>query len=179
MRGRGARDEDRAPTWLGALCTHPDRAAAVVELGRRFGTATESERRLVRDGWPFSAKWPYPDPSRLGCQKGEPFSSRDRIVASLVLDHLEGLFGSREHLIAMSATCRSCELAGLDPATVMEEVASALPPEPAEYVRAFLRRPESGRRAECFGLVESLDADGEIELHARFGAVSSFPRSRP
>ena len=86
------------------------------------------------------------------------------MIASLVLDYLEGVFGSREHLIALSASYRSCQLAELNPAAVFEDVAISLPSEAAKTLRAFLHRPESLRRPEEFGLVEQSNQDGEIEL---------------
>lgn len=116
------------PDWLRGLARQSDRAAAVVELARLFISALVPQREAVAAGWPFGAEWPYPNPARLGCKSGETIPARDRIVASLVLDYLEGVFGSREHLIAVSATYRACELAGLEPATVFEEVAEALDP---------------------------------------------------
>jgi hypothetical protein len=153
------------PIWLVRLCSEPDRKAATIEVGRRFvGAATVTDRLALADGWPFGADWPYPNPSRLGCQIGELFSSRDRIVASLVLDHLEGVAGSREHLIALSASYRCCELAGLDAKAVFDEVAAALPAAAAESMRAFLRRGESEREPRAFGLVERTNRDGEVEL---------------
>ena len=95
---------------------------------------------------------------------GEAFSARDRIVASLVLDYLEGAMGSKEHQIALSASYRSSQLAGLDPATVFEDVAVSLPADAAETLRSFLRRDKTRQNPKVFGLVERTNRDGEVEL---------------
>jgi hypothetical protein len=155
------------PSWFGRLQCTPDRDASTVELGWRFVAGTVAERRALADKWPLGAKWPYPNPARLGCQIGEVFSSRDRVVATLVLEHLEGLIGSREHLIALSASYRSCELAGLDPRLIFEEVAAALPASAAKVLQAFLQRDESGREPKAFCLFERTNQDGEVELDLR------------
>lgn len=156
-----------APDWFGRLQCAPDRYASTIELGKRFIAATVAERRALADKWPLGAKWPYPNPARLGCQIGEVFSSRDRIVASLVLDYLEGITGFREHLIALSASYRSCELAGLDAELIFEEVAAALPAAAAEVLEAFLQREKSERDPKAFCLFERTNQDGEVELDLR------------
>ena len=155
------------PGWFGRLQCAPDRDASTIELGWRFIAATMAERRALADKWPFGAKWPYPNPARLGCQIGEVFSSRDRIVASLVLEYLDGIIGSREHLIALGASYRSCELAGLDARLIFEEVAAALPAPAAKAIQAFLQRDESGRDTKAFCLSERTNQDGEVELDLR------------
>jgi hypothetical protein len=153
------------PDWLQQLVNRPDRAAAVIELARLFLAAAATQRELVRAGWPFGAAWPYPDPARLGCDRGETAPARERIVASLALEYLEGVFGSREHLIVLSATYRACELAGLDPTTVFEQVAGALDASGACWLRSFLSRSKSDREPSAFGLVERSNEDGEVEIH--------------
>lgn len=153
------------PEWLGPLVNQSNRATAAVALARLFISALASHRESILAGWPFGAEWPYPDPARLGCSRGEKVPARDRIVASLVLDYLEEVFGSREHLIALSATYRACEVAGLDPARVFEEVAGALDADGANWLRSFLRRGQSERELGAFGLVERRNEDGEVEIH--------------
>ncbi len=155
------------PSWFGPLVTLSDRNVATIEFARHFVAAAETQRQAIADRWPFEAEWPYPNPARLGCQIGESFSARDRIVASLVLDYLEGIVGSREHVIALSASYRSCQLAGLDPRTVFEAVAVALPSDAAGSLHSFLRRDESKRDPAAFGLVERTNRDGEMELELR------------
>lgn len=153
------------PHWLEPIVSRSDRAAAVNELACLFISTAVAKRQAIAAGWPFGAEWPYPAPARLGCESGETVPAKERIVSSLVLDYLAGLFGSREHLIALSATCRSCELAGLAPAAVFEEVASALEPEAASWLRSFLKRDESERAPRAFGLIERTNEDGEVEIH--------------
>jgi len=155
------------PRWFEQVRTQSDRCAASIELAERFLATTAAERRTLADGWPFGGKWPYPNPARLGCQIGESFDSRVRIVASLILSYLEGAFGSKEHLIALSATHRACELSGLDASTVFEEVAVALPAPAAGSLHAFLRRDAFDRDPKAFGFVERTNEDGEVELHLR------------
>lgn len=151
-------------TWLQALVEEPQRDLAVGQLGSRFLLATPEERVALRQGWSFDVEWPYPAPARLACRLGEGQPPETRIVASLVLDWLDGVFGTREHLIALCATYRSCELAGLSPTQVFESVASALPAEEGEELRAFLRRSPDERRLTAFGLVERTNSDGEVEV---------------
>jgi len=93
----------------------------------RTVSCCDGYRERARQGW--VAIWrrvaiPGSGTTRVRPQRDSP--ARERIVASLVLEYLEGVFGSREHLIALSATYRACELAGLDPATLFEQVAGAL-----------------------------------------------------
>lgn len=153
------------PDWFRSLVTQPDRSAAAIDLARGFICAVVAERETILAGWPFSVEWPYPDPARLGCSHGEAASPRDRIMACLVLEYLEGMFGSREHLIALSATYRSCELANLDPAAVFEEAAAVLDNPAAAWLRSFLKRSKSDRELRAFGLVERRNQDGEVEIH--------------
>ena len=150
--------------WLRELLDEKDREFAVATLGKAFLRASPSERQMVAEGWDFGNDWPYPSPERLACVRGERFSPRDRIVASLVLDFLEGACGPREHLIALSATSRSCELAALSPEAVFETVAAALPVDEAEDLRAFCRRPVEDRHPRAFDLHESRNLDGEVEI---------------
>lgn len=153
--------------WLDKLIASTDREAAFAALGPLFLAATDAERIEVYNGWDFGVHWPYPTPSRLGCSKGERSPPRDRIISSLVLDSLVGAFGTREHLIALSETYRSCELAGLSPAQVFESVAGVLPIAHAEILISFLRRTPEQRAPSAFGLVETVNADGEVEIHLR------------
>jgi hypothetical protein len=155
------------PRWFEQLRTQSDRSGASIALAKCFLAATPPERRALTDGWPFGAIWLYPNPARLGCQIGESFGSRDRIIASLILSYLEGAFGSKEQLIAISAAYRACELSGLDASKVFEDVAVALPAPPAEILRAFLRRDAPDRDPKAFGFVERINKDGEVELDLR------------
>jgi hypothetical protein len=155
------------PDWITELARDADREGAVVRLGTRFLAATDAERAAVYEGWPFGAKWPYPKLLRLACGNGEKFSPRERIVASLVLDSLEGVFGTREHLIALSAKYRSCELAGLSPVAVFESVGAVLLDSHSKALSSFLRRTPDQRATSAFGLVETLNPDGEIEIILR------------
>lgn len=142
----------------------PDRAAASVKLGAAFVDGTPDERFSVFEQWPFGVEWAYPTLSRLACVRGEKYPPGDRIIASLVLDALEGVLETRENLVALSATYRSCELASVSPAELFGLVADALPFELGQSLRDFLlRRPEERALAE-FLLVERANEDGEIEI---------------
>jgi len=153
------------PAWMPALVMDRNRGRAAAALGPSFLRATGEERSAVAAGWSFGATWPYPDPARLACRTGETTSPLERIVSSLVLDSLENIFGTREHLIALSATYRSCELAGLSPSDVFSSVAAVLPASHADALRAFLRRQPEDRSLGAFGLVERTNEDGEYEIH--------------
>lgn len=153
-------------SWLRGLINEPNRNAAAAALGATFLDATPEARDIVINGWDFGVEWPYPAPERLACVNGEDASPRQRIVSTLVLDSLEGVFGSREHLVALSATYRSCELAGLSPVDVFEAVAKALPAKHAEMLRNFLHRRPEDRALGVFGLTERVNADGEVEVVA-------------
>ncbi len=153
------------PPWLRDLARDSNRVRAAAALGTAFVNATPDERLLVIAGWDFGVEWPYPDPTRLACRIGEAAPPLERIVSSLVLDSLEHVFGTREHLIALSATYRSCELAGLSPTDVFSSVAAVLPEDHADELRAFLRRTAEDRSLTAFGLVERVNATGEREIH--------------
>ncbi len=151
--------------WLQKLIVEEDRESATNALGSLFLSATDDERETVFCGWDFDVEWPYPTGARLACTKGERYSPGERIVSSLVLEWLEGLFGTREHLIDLCATYRQCELAGISPSEVFESVAVALPPAEADELRAFLRRSAEDRALTDFWLVERVNEDGEVEIH--------------
>lgn len=154
--------------WIRKLKEEANRQSAAAALGPAFLMATAKERMAVVKGWDFGVEWPYPAPARLACRKGEDTSPRDRIISSLVLDSLEGVVGTREYLIALSATYRSCELAGLSPAEVFASVAEALTPTDAEALRTFIRRRPEERALSAFGLVERVNPDGEVEVHPQW-----------
>jgi hypothetical protein len=153
------------PEWLDQLIADPDREAATISLGARFLRATAAERAALHDGWSSDAQWPYPAPSRLACTTNERFPPRDRIVSSIVLESLESVFGTREHLISLCATYRSGELAGISPAELFEAVGALLPDAHAQQLSAFLLRSPEQRATSAFGLVEKANADGEVEVH--------------
>jgi hypothetical protein len=152
------------PATLVNIVHESDRDAAVASLGQWFLASTEQERATLVAGWPLGAEWPYPDPARLGCTRGERFPPEVRLVASLVLDELENRTGTREHLVALSATYRSCEIAGLDPERTFETVAAAVSPPFAASLRNFVQRSPEARRVDAFGLREQVNADGETEV---------------
>jgi hypothetical protein len=151
--------------WMQNLIEEANRDSAAAALGSVFLTATGSDRAAVFNGWDFAVEWPYPTPARLACTNGEHTSPRERIISSLVLDSLERVVGTREHLIALSATYRSCELAGLSPSEIFESVAAVLPSRDAQILRAFLGRRAEDRALSAFGLAERVNADGEVEVH--------------
>lgn len=151
--------------WLKKLIKSKDRVSASVALGRGFLRASPEERLFISSGWNFNAEWPYPDPARLACTIGEASSPQERIACSFVLDSLEKVFGTREHLIALSASYRSCELAKLSGSDVFRDVASALPEREADVLVRFLKRTREDRSLEAFGLFERVNADGETEIH--------------
>lgn len=159
------------PSFIAALTTEPDRQQASVALGAQFLQASPAERQAVIDGWSFGVSWPYPDPARLACRKGEASTPLERIEASLVLDALERAWRSpREYLVALAVTHRAAELANLDPVDVFQRVASALPREAAEPLLAFIRRAPADRSPQAFLLEERTNADGEVEVQPNWHA---------
>jgi hypothetical protein len=159
---------DTGPDWFRSLAEKSDRGAAAVDLGEAFMVADLKDREGIRAGWNFGVEWPYPAPERLACTVGEVYSPRARIVASLILDSLEGVSGTREHLIALCATFRACELAQLSAVDVFEAVAVILTPPDADALRSFVRRSPDERQPSAFGIKERTNADGETELHIQW-----------
>lgn len=155
------------PDWLVQLLEMEDRHRAVVELSQLVLRGTPMQRSEVRRGWPFGAEWPYPTPSRLACVIREAHSPRERLVASLILDSLEGVWGTREHQVAQCLSFHSALLAGLVPADVFKEVAPAILPNEAAELDAFLQREPAEQTLAAFGLVATRNAEGETEIDLR------------
>ncbi len=157
------------PSWLEPLTIEANRDAAVITLAESFMRASDEDRKTAAAGWDYGAEWPYPATSRLSCHTGERSSPRERILASLVLDVLGRVLGSRESIIGLAMVFRSCELAGLDPFDVFASVAAASPPDQAEALATFAAREPEDRAMSEFFVKEVTNADGETELIFKWG----------
>lgn len=153
------------PLWIDELLEIQDRTMASIKLSKAFMKASDNERKIVAIEWNYNREWLYPAFERLSCRKGEKTEPKDRIITSLILDSLEKIIGTREHLIALSATYRACELVSLSPDDVFISVAKILPENDGDILKAFIKRPPEDRNISAFGLVEKETKDGEIEIH--------------
>ena len=154
------------PQWIDSLVTEPDRELAVVELGAAFLNASAEERQILLAGWNFGVHWPYPNGERLSCQRRERTTPRERIVASLVLDALEGAWKNwPEFVVGLAHSYRSAELAGLDPRQLFTTVAAQMPEPMADELQKFLARPAADRAPAAFNIKERSNAEGEVEAY--------------
>lgn len=168
-----------------------DRKAAYVELARRYGGGTDSERRAIIDAWDYGVPWQRPALHRLACRRGESAPPGERIVAELLF----GAIASRKRLICEPETDRaeyerakalgmktidyrdelvrlahlynSAAIANLNGNRLFLEAAACSPQPVARFLEQFANRSEDLKSMVMFGMAAVVNADGETELHFR------------
>lgn len=154
------------PRWYEELLDRRDDPSAALELTKRFLSATDSERTEVVRAWNPLLVWATPNPWRLACASERPGDSRERILVNLLFQalHIPSAGDIRESIMGLAVAFNSCELAGLNPVEVFEEVAQAVRGSAGNELLAFAKRDPEDRSMDAFALTAVEDPAGGYEL---------------
>jgi hypothetical protein len=143
-----------------------DRAAAFIDLTRLYLNGTDELRQLISDRWDFGVTWDLPDQTRLACSKGERWSCRERIEASLTYSAIavNQIINEREEIIALAVIYQSCLAAFVNPRNIFLTVAKVSTSHVRARLLEFLDRDENDKSLKAFFLSATKNIDGEIEI---------------
>ncbi|MHB0916114.1 MAG: hypothetical protein ACYC5A_11210 [Thermoleophilia bacterium] len=158
--------KDSSSSMLVETITLPNREDAFMMLVDVFLNGTEELREEIRQRWDFGAEWIFPNMKRLACSNNEKWSSKERIVASLVYDAIVDLREEdiKDELVTLAVIYHSCLAAGHDPHKIFGKIAAVSTDKTAAVLRDFVNRNPEDISIEAFMLSTEVNSDGEMEI---------------
>ncbi len=156
-----------APRWYKTLLGQRDHPSAAFEFTQKFLSASISDRTAIVNTWNAQLAWALPNPWRLACTSEAPGSPQERILVDLLFQALGFSQGdSRESIMGLAVVFNSARLAGLEPRSIFEEVAQAVPGPARDALIAFARRDPEDQSMAAFMLTAVEDPGGGYEIKA-------------
>ncbi|MBL0318676.1 MAG: hypothetical protein IPP74_05225 [Alphaproteobacteria bacterium] len=152
-----------------------DRELAYFQLVSLFRNSSADERDYIINQWDFGVKWKYPNQRRLCCLKGERFTCKDRIEASLSYFAISARKSKdiRESIFAYAVIYNSCTLIGLDPVRIFHSISEIADPNIKQSMNDFILRKDENKSLSAFKLTTKQNEHGEIELVTMWDTKSS------